>query len=289
MITTTSGNAVSATTATNATNATNVSGSGTVAASTIFAASQISVTGNGASNDPYGTMAVTEPPGAPNYSYYGLTRAGQMGAGFGLTGSNGALGLGQNAFWFGSASAGATGVMTGAWAAFTSTALVTAGTISDSTAILRPLVSGAAQATNTGATSYQFTGIPSWVKKITVMLSGVTRSGTTVTVIQIGSTTFTTSGYLGSSWPAAGGAVGNSSGFGWAGNLAASDTTYGVMTITNISGNTWVAGVCGAVNQVNLAIGGGNVTLAGVLDRVRVSSLPGTSTFSAGSINVFWE
>ena len=154
---------------------------------------------------------------------------------------------------------------------------------------LAPIVRGTAQATNTGATSYEFTGIPSWVKKITVMINGVSRSSTTVTVIQLGSTTYTTSGYLGSSWPAAGGAVGNTVGFGIAGNNLASDVVYGIMTIANISGNTWVAGMCGAVNAVNLALGGGNVTIGGTLDRLRITSLTGTATFSAGSVNIMYE
>lgn len=178
--------------------------------------------------------------------------------------------------------------VTSAGAAITGTLSATS-TVSDATGTLRPLVSGTAQATNTGATSYEFTGIPSWVKKITVMINGVSRSSTTVTVIQLGSTTYTTSGYLGSSWPAAGGAVGNTVGFGLAGNLAATDIIYGIMTIANISGNTWVAGMCGAVNAVNLALGGGNVTISGTLDRLRISSLTGTATFSAGSINILYE
>jgi len=134
----------------------------------------------------------------------------------------------------------------------------------------------------------QFTGIPSGVKRITVMFNATTHTATTVQVIQIGSGSFTTSGYVGSSWPAAGGAVGNSVGFGVAGNNLASDVVYGVMTITNISGNTWVAGVCGAVNQANLAIGGGSVTIAGVLDRVKVTSLSGAA-MDGGTINIFWE
>jgi hypothetical protein len=101
-----------AATATLATTATNVSG-GTVNSTTL------NVAGNGSSADPYGTAAVTEPANANNYSYYGLTRAGQIGAGFGLSGTTGAGGLGANAFWFGSATAGSAGVLSGsAWIAF---------------------------------------------------------------------------------------------------------------------------------------------------------------------------
>jgi hypothetical protein len=165
----------------------------------------------------------------------------------------------------------------------------TTQTLVAATDTLAPIVRATQQATNTGLLTYEFTGIPSWVKKITVMINGVARSGTTVTVIQLGSTTYTTSGYLGTSWPASGGAVANSVGFGLAGNLSAGDPVYGVMTITNISGNTWVAGMCGAVSTAFLAIGGGSVTISGTLDRLRVNSLSGTATFSAGTINIMYE
>jgi hypothetical protein len=118
-----------ASSATTATTATNQSG-GTVSATTIFASTSISLAANGSSNDPYGSMAVTEPAGAPNYSYYGLTRAGQMGAGFGLTGTNGAGGLGANAYWFGGATAGSAGVLSGnAWIAFNSSSFVANGSV----------------------------------------------------------------------------------------------------------------------------------------------------------------
>ena len=55
------------------------------------------------------------------------------------------------------------------------------------------IVSGTAQASTSG-TSIDFTGIPSWVKRITVMLKGVSTSATSQPIIQLGSSTFTTSG-----------------------------------------------------------------------------------------------
>ena len=89
----------------------------------------MAIAGNGSSTDPYGTMAVTEPNNANNYSYYGLTRAGQIGAGFGITGTTGALGLGQNSYWFGGATSGTAGVMSAAWVAFNGSSFATSGTI----------------------------------------------------------------------------------------------------------------------------------------------------------------
>ena len=89
----------------------------------------INIAGNGAGYDPYGTIGVTEPAGASNYSYYGLTRQSNIGCGFGLTGTNGALGLGANAFWFGSATSTAAGVMGSAYIAFNGSSLVAVGTV----------------------------------------------------------------------------------------------------------------------------------------------------------------
>ena len=44
--------------------------------------------GVGGNNDPYGTMSVSNPADANNYSYYGLTRNGQIPYGIGINTSN---------------------------------------------------------------------------------------------------------------------------------------------------------------------------------------------------------
>lgn len=113
---------------------TSLTSSGNISGTGLFGTS-VQVNGNGASNDPYGTIAVTEPANASNYSYYGLTRAGQIGAGFGLTGTTGALGLGANAFWFGSATSSTAGTMGAAWAAFSSGSFVVAGSFTEQSSI----------------------------------------------------------------------------------------------------------------------------------------------------------
>ena len=104
-----------------------------VAASSGITSPTLNIAGNGSSADPYGTVAVTEPADSSNYSYYGLTRAGSIGAGFGLTGTTGALGLSSNSFWFGAATSGFSGVLSGgAWLAFNGSSLRAAGIISGS-------------------------------------------------------------------------------------------------------------------------------------------------------------
>ena len=119
-----------ASTATSASISTNLSG-GYVIATSIYGTS-VNIAGNGASADPYGTIALTQPANSSNYSYYGLTRAASLGAGFGITGTTGALGLGANAYWFGTATAGLAGTMSTAWLAFNGTSLVAVGGITGS-------------------------------------------------------------------------------------------------------------------------------------------------------------
>ena len=103
---------------------------GTATIAAIASSNSITLAANGSTNDPYGSMSVTEPANANNYSYYGLTRAGNLGDGFGLSGTTGAGGLGANAFWFGSATSGTAGVLSGtAWVAFNASSLVASGNV----------------------------------------------------------------------------------------------------------------------------------------------------------------
>ena len=146
----------------------------------------------------------------------------------------------------------------------------------------------------TSGTAVEFTSIPSWVKRVTLMLNGVSTSGTSFVIVQIGSTTFTTSGYLGTTM-GVGNAVGTSAvstttGFGTSTSAAASDARVGIVQIINITGNIWIgAGTTGLSSGVYGGFSGGTVTLGGALDRVRLTTVNGTDTFDAGSVNILYE
>ncbi len=149
------------------------------------------------------------------------------------------------------------------------------------------IVQGTAVNTTSG-TSIDFTGIPSWVKRITVLINGVSTNGSSIVLVQTGAGSVTTSGYLGSGTYGAtsnfttGFAVGNSGSPAYA--------RYGAMVLLNLSGNTWVASYAGGLSGVaEFGCGGGNVTLGGTLDRVRITTVNGTDTFDAGSINILYE
>jgi len=62
------------------------------------------------------------------------------------------------------------------------------------------------------------------------------------------------------------------------------------MTIVTPSVNSWVSSLSGANTGANVIYGGnGTVTLGGTLDRVRITTVAGTATFDAGSINILYE
>jgi hypothetical protein len=152
------------------------------------------------------------------------------------------------------------------------------------------ITAGTAQATTSG-TSIDFTGIPSWVKRITVMFSSLSSNGASAPQIQIGSTTFTTSGYLGAAMSGAE-VTNNSSGFLLnSGTFISSGVLSGGLTLCNLSGNVWVS--FGASGRSDIArgfsLGGVLTTLAGTLDRVRLTTVNGTDTFDAGTINILYE
>jgi len=150
------------------------------------------------------------------------------------------------------------------------------------------VISGTAQATTSG-TAVGFTGIPSWVKRITVMFFGVSTTGTANYQIQIGSGSYTTSGY--SSGASNGSALVNSTtAFLLSSAVSAAQTYSGHVVLTLVSGNNWVqSGTLGSTGANYTNVSGGSVTISGALDRVQLTTANGTDTFDAGSINIQYE
>ena len=154
------------------------------------------------------------------------------------------------------------------------------------------ITSGTAVASTSG-TSIDFTSIPSWVKRVTVMFSGVSVSGTSGLLIQVGDAGgIEATGYLGSSCTATSGGNGNTNyttGYGIRAT-SSSDVVQGVLIINNLTGNLWVAsGTFSKSNNSDSIVTAGDKTLSGTLDRVRITTVSGTDTFDAGSINIAYE
>jgi hypothetical protein len=159
------------------------------------------------------------------------------------------------------------------------------------------IVSGTAVASTSG-TSIDFTGIPSWVKRVTVMFNGVSVSGTSVMQVQLGdSGGIETSGYgaaggvVTGAYPGAVGVITATSGFiVQSTQQTAAFLMSGHLTITNISGNIWVAsGVLGNSTTGTLFLYAGTKTLSDVFTQLRITTVGGTDTFDAGSINILYE
>jgi hypothetical protein len=154
------------------------------------------------------------------------------------------------------------------------------------------IVSGTAQ-NSTSGTSIDFTGIPSWVKRVTVMFNGVSTNGGSAVQVQLGSGSFTATGYASSAAIAGGssyaGGLQSTTGLLLTPARGATDVTTGTMGIHVVSGNVWVSATTSGVNNVYANFGGGSVTLSGTLDRVRITTVNGTDTFDAGSINIMYE
>ncbi len=158
------------------------------------------------------------------------------------------------------------------------------------------IVSGTSQASTSG-TSIDFTGIPSWVRRITVMFNGMSTSGTSNLQVQLGTgstPTFTTSGYSGVvsiTTSTTLNAASSSVGFGLTQQTATSYVYSGAMFISSFGSNTWVANsqIASAAGIVHTQQGSSSVTLGATLTAVRITTVGGTDTFDAGSINILYE
>ena len=142
--------------------------------------------------------------------------------------------------------------------------------------------------------SVLFSGIPSWAKRVTVMLFEVGTSSSPAHInVQIGdsgglrTTNYVSTGItVDSSGNTAG--VSATDGFIWA-NFSnfSTNRNSGTMQLTHVGLNVWVANHTGKQNTGNSVFGGGNITsaLGGTLDRVQIAA----TGLNSGSINVMYE
>jgi hypothetical protein len=156
------------------------------------------------------------------------------------------------------------------------------------------ITSGTAVASTSG-TSIDFTGIPSWAKRITVMLNGASISGSSIPQLQIGSGSVSTSGYtVIATYSGANTSGGSaySSGFAISSGNAI-NLIYGSFVLTLLTGNTWTCFANFSINNGGtyylMATQGTSPALSGALDRVRMTTVNGTDTYDAGTINILYE
>ena len=171
--------------------------------------------------------------------------------------------------------------------------MVVTGTLTASGGVSGGIRSGTA--VTASGTSVDFTSLPTGLKRITVILSGVSTSGTSDVIIQIGAGSVEATSYAGlTNRQTAGG--NNISSFTTSFNIdsGVGDATAirrGFFTIDLVASNTWV--LTGNMSNIGagntLCMVAGNKTTSGTLDRVRITTVNGTDTFDAGTINILFE
>jgi len=152
------------------------------------------------------------------------------------------------------------------------------------------LVTSGTAVASTSGTSIDFTSIPSWVKRITVMFDGVSTNGSSLVCIQLGdSGGIETTGYNGGATNQSPTYTANTIGLNVLSGSNPSVSLMGQGVLTKISGNNWVFSAGIQLSLGNISAAGGSKTLSDTLDRIRITTLSGTETFDAGSINILYE
>jgi hypothetical protein len=169
-------------------------------------------------------------------------------------------------------------------------------TLPAQTGTLQTLGVGTSVASTSG-TSIDFTGIPSWAKRITVMFSGVSTNGTSIPLVQLGdSGGIENTGYLATASGIATtvSTANYTTGFGLTntGGHSAASVFQGLLNISllNSSTNTWVlSGSLARSDTAYTNVIQGSKPLSDVLTQVRITTVNGTDTFDAGTINIIYE
>lgn len=157
---------------------------------------------------------------------------------------------------------------------------------------VRPVLMAAQAASGTAV---DFTGIPSWVQKVTVTVQGLSTGGTSLLQIQLGTGGgLQTTGYAASVAGLVNAAsvttVLHSTGVPLIHSMAAVVALHGVVTLVRGANDNWV--FHGNLGRSDLAVNiitAGSKSLGAALDRIRVTTVNGTDTFDAGTINVVYE
>jgi hypothetical protein len=163
----------------------------------------------------------------------------------------------------------------------------------DGTAIVSPGIALATEQATTSGTSKDFTGIPAGTKRITVMLTGVSTNGTSNLLIQIGDAGgFEITGYTSSS--ANPGVILGASTIGFivTAQIAAAFATRGtyVFSIEDPTSFTWVGTGITIANSIDqMCLAAGSKSLSAELTQIRLTTVNGTDTFDAGSVNISYE
>lgn len=171
------------------------------------------------------------------------------------------------------------------------TPTISSPTISGTPVMSASVITSGTANTSLSGTAIDFTGIPSWAKRVTVLFNGVSTNGSSSILLRIGSGSVTATGYIAQLWATSGQGV-VTTGFPVL-VPAATNTINGLAILCHFGGNIWtyssVMGIGDSTNNGFQGAGYTSVALGGALDRVRITTVNGTDTFDAGSINILYE
>jgi hypothetical protein len=155
------------------------------------------------------------------------------------------------------------------------------------------ITSGTAVATTSG-TSIDFTSIPSWVKRITVMMQGMSTSGGSYKQIRFTDSALKTSGYTSTSSLIYGNNLciteAATTGFFIRSDQAA-EALNGCYVFNLLNPSTFLWSGFGVVSDSGSRSWqqSGVVTMASAITAIRITTVNGTDTFDAGSVNILYE
>jgi hypothetical protein len=145
---------------------------------------------------------------------------------------------------------------------------------------------------STSGTSVDFTGIPSWVKRVTVMFGAVSTNGSSIILLQLGSGSVQTTGYSGTIWTDASSGQ-FTTGFPVFSPVGAANNAAGIVQLISMGSNVWAqSGILAFGNVQSTGWSSAGFTqssLSGALDRIRITTVNGTDTFDGGSLNLLLE
>ena len=197
----------------------------------------------------------------------------------------------------GNLSVAGTSTLTGSIGNITAGTVTASGLVTGATGALYPIINGTAVASTSG-TSIDFTSIPSWVKCLTILFTGVSTATASnpPLAFQLGTSGgMVSSGYLGASSSISGAASVNSliafsTNFQFIQPASAANIAHGRVVFQNVTGNTWVVtGQLAQSDTTRVSWFSGAIALASILTQVRITTAGGTDAFDAGSINIQYE
>lgn len=155
-------------------------------------------------------------------------------------------------------------------------------------------IAGKTAQASTSGTTITFSAIPTWARRITVMLSNVSTDSTSPILVRLGTSGgIVTSAYASTSARMATGTtvVADSTAGFIINHDNAGDFISGSMSIYALDNTAFIYSSDHSVKAGPLAVitGGGTITLSGLATQLDITTISGTALFDSGTINVIYE